>query len=152
MVEIAEDKDQGEKLFSEERLFGTGEARRVFTNMTSTILLISDLGQRDSAGRISEMESIGPHETKDLGAFYSDETLLKSKILRSFIKEGRLIEGRSDSVTPRIKDEGDILRERGAQMNEFTDPTENDYDKRLKAVQEKEKLEDEESKVGSGRI
>lgn len=152
MVDIAEEKDTGEKLFSEERLFGTGEERRVFTNMTSTILLISDLGQRDSAGRISEMESIGPHETKDLGAFYSDEVLLKSKILRSFIKEGKLIEGRPTADTPRISDPGDVLRERGAQMNEFTDPTKNDYDVRLKAVQEKEKQEDEESKVGSGQV
>lgn len=133
-----------EKLFGD-KLFAPKEERRVFTNVTDSLILIEDLGVKDPSGRISDMESLNPGETKDLGAYYKDEELLASKSLRRFISEGKIVEGKAEKqVDPNSP--AQVLQTLGKHASTFDDPTKNDYDKALTVLNEKEDREDRETR------
>lgn len=138
-----------EQIEEKKPLFKSEEDRRVFTNLTDTILVIADLGNKGGPmGTVVDPETIRPRDSKDLGLLYSDEELLKSKNLRWLVASKMLMEGRPPAnfvwpITP-----GFQLKERGKLANEFEDPTKNVYDDRLKELNAKDLAEDMETRQG----
>ena len=135
------------------KLFAAQEERHVFTNLTDSRLIISDLGVKPGPqGMIAESEVFAPRESRDLGQYYSDAQLLASKALRHFIEEGKLLEGRpAPDFKPPVTDTQKV-RERGKDVNEFQDPSHNPYDDALAKLKDKEATEDNETKVGMGGV
>jgi hypothetical protein len=135
------------------KLFGSIEERRVFTNLTDSRLIISDLGVKPGPqGMIAESEVFDPRQSRDLGQYYTDAQLLTSKALRHFIEEKKLMEGRpAADFKPPVTDTQKV-RERGKDVNEFQDPSRNPYDEALTKLKDKEATEDNETKVGMGGV
>lgn len=145
MLENLEAKGKEEK----SPLFKDVSEVRVFTNLSDCVLLLSDLGQKGQMGEVITSEVINPKESKDLGAIYSDDELLKSRTLRLFIQKGLVMEGRPPTDFKWPDTPKSILQARGKVSNEFTDPLKNEYDDRLLAVEQRDKKEDLETRMGA---
>jgi len=158
MSEQAGDRNEGitgtpKKLFDTQPEKASTTGRRRFKNMTDTRLFLGDLGTQNALGQMVSFETLEPHETKDLGAYYTDEQLLKSRAIRDFIERKFLVELEVGEPVPGnpVSSPAGVIRQRGKEMNEFADPTvDNEYDIRLEEVKRQAEEEDRATQIGSG--
>lgn len=128
------------------------EGAYVFTNALNGVLMIPDLGIATPGGAF-ECESFAPFETKNLAEIYEPEELRKSKYLRMLTRDsdGRLLKGRVDRDSIKIKEHPLAILARNNPNGIFHDPTSateegqygtNVFDQKLKDLHDRDKAED----------
>jgi len=150
MEEVMVGEKKKQPLFDDK--VGSGQERRVFTNLTDARLLINDLEFKPGPNgmAVPKIVSIEPRETKNLSR-YTDEQLQGSDELRALIKAEppMLMEGRPGPgfVWP-VTDQQRVRARMKEGLDEFKDPSVNAYDKQLQVVLGKQDDDDLRIKIG----